>query len=124
MSRVLSSHDVLGTKATFVQLVATTRFVKESPKLAAATFSAVEEAMRRIAANPTRAAQIYLKNEPSKLPVEFYVNLLKDPENAFSPVPTGIMRYADFMNRTGQLKTRPSSWRDVYFSYVQNMEGS
>lgn len=124
VKRVLSSHDVLGTKATFVQLVATSRFVKSEPKLTEAVYAAVQEAMRRIESDPQRAAQIYLKNEPSKLPVDFYVKLLKDPENSFSPIPSGIMKYADFMARTGQLKKKPASWKDVYFDYVGNAEGS
>ncbi len=124
VKRVLSSHDVLGTKATFVQLVASSRFVKSEPKLTEAVYAAVQEAMRRIESDPQRAAQIYLKNEPSKLPVDFYVKLLKDPENAFSPIPSGIMKYADFMARTGQLKKKPVSWNDVYFDYVGNAEGS
>lgn len=124
VKRVLSSHDILGTKATFVQLVAPSRFVKEEPKLAVATVAAVEEAMRRIAADPARAAAVYLKNEPSKLPASFYVDLLKDPENVFSPVPTGIMRYADFLNRTGQLKEKPANWKEVYFEFMHAREGS
>lgn len=124
VKRVLSSHDILGTKATFVQLVATSRFVKDEPKLAEATVAAVEEAMRRIAADPARAAEVYLKNEPSKLPPAFYVGLIKDPENAFSAVPTGIVKYADFLHRTGQLKSKPSSWKDVYFEFMHSKEGS
>jgi len=124
IKRVLSSHEILGTKATFVQLVATSKFVKDDPKLAEATVAAVEEAMRRIAADPARAADVYLKNEPSKLPPEFYVDLIKDPENAFSAVPTGIIRYAEFMHRTGQLKSMPSSWKDVYFEFMHSKAGS
>jgi NitT/TauT family transport system substrate-binding protein len=122
--RVLSSHDLLGTHATFVQLVTTSKFVDESPKLAEATVAAVEEAMKRIAADPARAVQIYLKAEPSKMPADFYIGLLKDPENAFSVVPTGIMKYAVYMQRTGQIKTKPALWNDVYFGFVKSSEGS
>lgn len=124
VKRVLSSHDILGTKATFVQLVATSRFVKEQPALAEATVAAVQEAMKRIAADPNRAARVYLKNEPSRQPLSLYVDMLKDPENVYSPVPTGIMKYADFLHRLGQIKTRPATWKDVYFPYMHSGAGN
>jgi len=34
------------------------------------------------------------------------------------------MAYADFMQRTGQIKTKPAKWQDPFFSFIQERQGS
>jgi NitT/TauT family transport system substrate-binding protein len=123
--RVLSSEDVLGRASTFVLLAASTRFVDQNPKLSAAMVKAMEVAMQRIKADPAKAAALYLKQEPSKsLSPEYVEKILRDPENVFSVAPGGVMAYADFMQRTGQLKTTPAKWQDPFFPFIQERQGS
>jgi NitT/TauT family transport system substrate-binding protein len=123
--RVLSSEDILGKSATFVLLAANTRFVDQNPKVAAAVVKAMDMAMARIAADPGRAAALYLKQEPSKSMTAQYVErILRDPENVFSVAPGGVMAYADFMLRTGQIKTKLAKWQDVFFPLTHERKGS
>jgi NitT/TauT family transport system substrate-binding protein len=124
MKRLLNSHDVLGVRATFVLLVASTKSMATDPKIGDAMVAALEEGMRRIIAEPRRAAELYLKNEPSKMTVEFVESLIKDPENAFSIEPAGIMAYAQAMNRWGQLKSAPKDWKEVIFAPLHGRSGS
>ena len=37
--------------------------------------------------------------------------------------PKKIMSYADFMNRTGMLATKPASWRDDVFEDTHKLRG-
>jgi ABC-type nitrate/sulfonate/bicarbonate transport system substrate-binding protein len=106
-------------------MVLNTRFVDQNPKLSAAMVKAMEVAMQRIKADPAKAAALYLKQEPSKsLSPEYVEKILRDPENVFSVAPGGVMAYADFMQRTGQLKTRPAKWQDPFFPFIQERQGS
>lgn len=123
--RVLSSEDILGKSATFVLLAANTKFVEQNPKLSAAMVKAMDTAMKLIASDPVKAAAIYLKREPSKsMTPAFVENILRDPENVFSVAPGGVMAYADFMQRTGQIKTKPAKWQDVFFPFIHDRKGS
>jgi hypothetical protein len=35
-----------------------------------------------------------------------------------------LVAYAEFMVKTGMLKTKPDSWKDVFFPYVYEKGGS
>lgn len=125
MHRVLSSDDILGKRSTFVLLAANTKFVDQNPKIAKAMVKAMDNAIARIAADPAKAAALYLKQEPSKsISPEFVEKILRDPENVFSVAPGGVMAYADFMQRTGQIKTKPAKWQDVFFPFIHDLKGS
>jgi NitT/TauT family transport system substrate-binding protein len=122
--RVLSSDDVLGKSATFVLLAANSRFIDQNPKVAAAVVKALDTAISRIKSDPAKAAATYLKQEPSKMAPEFVERILRDPENLFSVAPGGVMTYANFMQGTGQLKSKPAKWQDVFFPYIHERQGS
>ncbi len=122
--RVLSSADVLGTAATFILLAATSRYVEANKDIAATVVASAEEAMRRITADPEKAANIYLKREPSRMSARSVADILTDRENAMGISPTGIMAYADFMASNGQIKAKPAKWEDTFFPFVHDKRGS
>jgi NitT/TauT family transport system substrate-binding protein len=122
--RVLSSADVLGMAATFVLLAGTARYVEANKDIAAAAVAAADESMKRIAAEPAKSADVYLKREPSKITPAFIRDILAAPENAMGIAPTGIMAYADFMADSGQLKEKPAKWEDTFFPFVHDKQGS
>ena len=118
-SILIASTEIMGEAASITILVSTTKWVDTSPKLAEAMFAAMQAAMQRIKIDRRRAAEIYLKNEPSKMTLEFVEKLLADPENTYTVQPSGIMAYADFMHRTGQLKDKPATWEDAFFQFLR-----
>jgi NitT/TauT family transport system substrate-binding protein len=108
-----------------VLLAANTRYVDQNPKVSAAFVKAMDAAMAMIKADPAKAAAIYLKQEPAKsMSAEYVERILRDPENVFNVAPGGLMIYADFMHRTGQIKTKAAKWQDVFFPFVQDRQGS
>ncbi len=123
--RILNSDDILGKRSTFVLLAANAKFVDQNSKIAKAMAKAMEKAIARISADPAKAAALYLRQEPSKsITPDFVEKILCDPENVFSVAPGGVMAYADFMHRTGQLKTKPGKWQDVFFPFIHDLKGS
>ncbi|MFG1397995.1 ABC transporter substrate-binding protein [Roseixanthobacter pseudopolyaromaticivorans] len=122
--KVFSSYDVLGGPATPTVAYSTVKFRTENPKTYKAFFDAFEEATRWVEANKAEAAQIYVKQEQSKLDPAFVAEVLSDPEVQYTLVPLGTGKFADFLNRIGAIKAKPTSWKDFTFEELHTASGS
>jgi NitT/TauT family transport system substrate-binding protein len=122
---ILNSYDVTGGRHTLIVAYAASRWQKESPALFGATFAALEEAMTIIQSDRRAAAELYLATEPSKLTTEMIQAILAD-ENMlhFTPTPSKVMLFADYMAKVGWIKNRPESWKDVFFEIVHDRSGN
>jgi NitT/TauT family transport system substrate-binding protein len=123
--KVLSSPDVVGGKASFLVMTATKRSVVAQPKLAQAMIKALGEAAEFIRKEPRKAAQIFLKFEPSRsLDIKTLEAVLQDLKDDFGGEVHGIEAYAGFMGRHGKLKEPPKSWKEVVTPQLAAMPGS
>jgi NitT/TauT family transport system substrate-binding protein len=122
--RVLSSYEVLGGPGTFNVVWATTAFRSDNPKVYGAFVAALDEAMTFIAQNPRRAAEIYIKEEKSKASVESILKMIKDPDIVFTTTPQRVMKYAEFMHKTGAVEQEPASWQEIFFPEIHGKAGS
>jgi NitT/TauT family transport system substrate-binding protein len=123
--KVLSSYDVLGGPATFNVVWATARFQKENPKTYAAFVKAYEDVTAAINKDKKWAAQRYLEiSKDKKSTPDEILKLLNDPEIEFTTTPKNVMKYVEFMARTGAIKAKPASWKDMFFDNVHNLPGS
>ena len=123
--RVLSSIDVFKGPSSFLVLCAPKRFAERNDALAKAVVAAMADAFAMIKQDPRKAAEIYLAAEPSKfLTVEAVEGLLKDPDNGFGLAPHGVMAYAGFMHKHGEIKSLPAKWQDVFLPFVHDQPGS
>jgi sulfonate transport system substrate-binding protein len=123
LHRVFNSVDLLGN-ITLDMTFATRRFVEANPKLAGAFVAAMQDACAMIAADKPKAAAIYNDVRKSRQPVEETLRILEDPNSKFSAVPEGTMRYAEFMSRVGSIRTKPASWKELFYTPVQAFAGS
>jgi NitT/TauT family transport system substrate-binding protein len=121
---VITSKDILGEEMTGVALGAGKKFVDTNPVVARSVIAAVEDGMAFIAHDPGAAADIYLKSEVAKTPKDDVIELLTDATIVFSVAPTGLMKLANFMAKTGELKLAPNSWQDVFFPLLGARNGS
>ncbi|HYC47337.1 MAG TPA: ABC transporter substrate-binding protein [Burkholderiales bacterium] len=123
--RVLSSYDVAGGRHTLIVAYGATRWKNENPRTYAAVVAGLEEAMAFINANKRAAADIYLKAEKTKLSAdEIHKMLLDENTIYFSPTPSKVMVWADYMVKVGLLQNKPSSWKDFFFENVHDKPGS
>jgi NitT/TauT family transport system substrate-binding protein len=119
VSAILSSHDVLGGRASFLVLGAGKGYLDANPKLAEAMVKVLLEAADLIKRDPKKAAEIYLKAEPSRtLTAERIEALLKTMTEDFGVEVYGIEAYAAFMGRIGVLKTVPANFKDVFLPHI------
>jgi NitT/TauT family transport system substrate-binding protein len=122
---VLSSADILGGPASFLVLGATRRYLQANPQMARVLNAALGEAADLIKREPRRAAEIYLKVEPSRtLDIDAIETLLKEMADDFGPTVRGAKVYADFMGRIGQLRNPPADWKDIADPVLHGTPGS
>jgi NitT/TauT family transport system substrate-binding protein len=123
--RVWSSNELFGAPATALVSWTTEKFHRENPKLFAAIIAAMRDAMALIANEPQRAADIYIAAEHSKLPPELLVAALADKASLrYTLAPEQSTKIADFLSRTGALKSRPSQWKDLFFPEIHSESGT
>jgi len=122
--RILNSYDISGGPATFLVAWATGKFRDENPKTFQAFFNAYREATDFINANKRIAAEIYVRETKDKSGVDAIEKMLNDPEIRITMTPEQTLPIANFMSKTGTLKGKAGSWRDLYFPELHNLPGS
>lgn len=121
---VLTSYEVLGGPHTSIALYNTSKWKAANPKLYGAVVAAYQEAMKYINDDLDRAAKYYIDFTKSKLKLEDVRAIVGDKnEMEYSATPRGTMRYAEFMYSIGEIKNRPSSWKDYYHDNNHHLEG-
>ncbi len=121
---VLSSYEVLGGPASATVLYTTEGFRRDNPKTYRAFVAALADAAAFIARNPEQAADIYIRNENSKVPRDLLLKVIKNPEVQFKITPQNTYALAAFMHRIGAIKNKPASARDYFFDDPHNAAGS
>lgn len=122
---VLNSYDVWGGPQTFVAVWTTSKFREQNPRLYAAFLAALVEATDFINQDRRAAAEIYLQMTGDKsTSVEDLARMLADPQLRFTLTPENTVKFASFKARIGNIKTRPDSWKDLFFSDIHALPGS
>jgi NitT/TauT family transport system substrate-binding protein len=121
---VLNSYDVLGGPATFNVVWTTSKFKNENPKLYDAFVKALDEATALINRDHRWAAETYLRLARDKDSVQEIESMLNDPAIVYTTTPQNVMKYVDFMLKIGAIKSKPDSWKDLFFSNAHNLPGS
>ena len=124
ITKVLNSVDVLGGPISFNVVAATSKFYNENPKLYAVFIKSLEEATEFINKDKRAAAEIYIKMTKDKSPVEDFLKIVNDPQIEYSLLPKNIMKMVDFMHKSGAIKVKPASWKDLFFPNMHNLAGS
>jgi len=121
---VVNSYEVLGGPSTFNLVWTTAKFRSENPKLYEAFVKALDEANAQINRDKRAAAQTYVRLSKDKDSVDNIAKMLNDPAIVFTTTPQTIQRFAEFMAKTGSIKTKPDSWKDMFFPNVHGLSGS
>ncbi|MHB1666605.1 MAG: ABC transporter substrate-binding protein [Thiomonas sp.] len=122
---ILNSYTVLGGPASFNLVWTTSKFYKENPKIYAAFYAALEQAISEINHDKKWAAEQYLKStHDTKDKVGFILNMLQNPQMDYTTTPQHVMKYVRFMHKVGTIKAVPQSWKDLFFPNVDNLPGS
>ncbi len=121
---VLNSYDVLGGPATFNVVWTTSKFRAENPRLYDAFVKALDEAEATINGDKRAAAEAYLRISKDKDTLDNIARMMNDPQIVFTTTPQNVMKYVDFMLKTGVIKVKPDSWKGLFFPNVYGLPGS
>ena len=122
--RVLTSPEILGGPATFINLVTSEAYRTQNRSAYRVVLGALTEAQTWIASHPEDAARIYITSENSNLTDEFVVRMLRDPLIRYALTPENTQKIADFSYRAGRVRTRVESWKELYFEDIHHLAGS
>jgi len=121
---IARSDEILGNKFSNPVSFTTAKFRDANPAVIRAFVAAARDAATFIAADPRRAAEIYLKATGEKYSVNELVGIIGDAKETFDTTPYGMKRIADHMADTKLLRTRASSWQDVFFPEAHDQQGN
>ncbi|HEV8438244.1 MAG TPA: ABC transporter substrate-binding protein [Methylomirabilota bacterium] len=110
--KVFDSYQAVGGPHTFNLTWASEKWIKSNPRLAQAFMDAMKEATSFIASKPAEAAQLYVASEKSKSTPEQILEIMKQEGIKYTMTPSGLVKFATFMQKIGMIKTVPASWRE------------
>jgi len=109
MHMVLNNYDVMGGAVTFNLVWTTEKFRSANPKLYGAFVMALDEAEAIINRDKRAAAEAYIRISKDKDTVDNIARMMNDPQIVYTTTPQNVMKYADFMAKTGAIKNRITS---------------
>lgn len=122
---VTTAYDIMGGPFCGLTFTSNEKFRKENPKVFAAVSKAFDESFQWINADKRRAAQRYIELAKEKRMTEDELTkLLGSPDMEYTKVPKNVGKMVDFMHSIGTVKTKPASWKDMFFPEVHDLPGS
>jgi NitT/TauT family transport system substrate-binding protein len=121
--KIADSFEIQGKPATVNVVYAKADFVRDNPKLVAAFYDALREAIASIKENPQAAIDKYAEATGDKTDKALLLSVLTGPQFSFDIAPRNTKQLADFLAKIGVLKTSPTSWKDYFFEPVYDLAG-
>lgn len=124
LKSITTAFDINGGQSSQLVMGTTDKFRTENPKVYAAVIAALDDAIAWINADKHRAAQLYLtiSNDKKTTEAEAYA-MMVSPGFEYTRTPMKVGNLFNFMARIGSLKTKPASWKDLFFSEAQGLPG-
>lgn len=122
---VITGYDIMGGPMTGLTFTSSEKFRSENPKVFAAVSKAFDDSFVWINSDKRRAASFYIDTTRDKvLSEDDLVALFNTKDMEYTKVPNRIGKFVDFMYGIGALKTKASSWKDLFFPEAQGLPGS
>jgi NitT/TauT family transport system substrate-binding protein len=121
---VLNSFDVMGGSHTFTAIWTSKKFRDGNPKMYQAFLAALKEATAFVDKNPRQAAEYWIADSNSKLPLDTAAKIVGGKQVHWTMVPENTIKFADFMAGVGRIKVKAASWKDYFFPDIYDLKGS
>jgi NitT/TauT family transport system substrate-binding protein len=122
--KITDSPTAFGGQLTQITLLATKRTKDKDPKLFQAVANALEEAIRIAAADKRAAAELWKKAQNAPDNIDDLVAQLNDPGFEFTSQPKRIEHFTAFQLRVGNMKTKPTDWKELFWETAHKQKGS
>lgn len=121
---ITTAYKIMGGPTTNLVFVTTDKFRSDNPKVYAATFSALNEAMGWVNADKRRAAKLYIEiTKEKRLTEDDIVAIISGDGFDFTTTPKKVGAFTQFMAKIGSIKNKPESWKDLFFPEAHGLKG-
>ena len=119
-----TAFDINGGQSSQLVFSTTEKFRTANPKVYEAVIAALDEAISWINADKHRAAALYLAmtNDKKTSVAETY-EMMTSPGFEYTRTPMKVGKLFEFMARIGSIKSKPGSWKDLFFAEAQSLPG-
>ena len=121
---VTTSEEIVGGTVSNGAIFLTTRFAEANPKVVAALYDALKDALALINSDHKRAAADYLAVSGERTSPEEIQALIEIPGTVYDIAPHGIVTMAKFLHRTGMIAAEPADWKEMFLPLVHAEPGS
>jgi NitT/TauT family transport system substrate-binding protein len=122
---VTTAYDIMGGVTTGLNFTSTEKFRKDNPKVYAAVVAAYDEAIQWTNSDKRRAARLYIEMTKDKnLEEGELAALMETKDLEYTKVPSNVGKMLEFMHRVGLIKSKPGSWKEMYFPEAHSLPGS
>lgn len=111
MRQILDGKEAMGEEFTFIVGVTTAKFYKDQPQVYDAFLKALEEALRFMENNPEETIKILA--EAYNIDPEELSSYLERQDTAYSMEVKGVMKFAEFMQKSGYINRIPDNLEEV-----------
>jgi NitT/TauT family transport system substrate-binding protein len=124
LKTLTTAFAINGGQSSQLLFTTTEKFRTENPKTYEAVVAAFEEALAWINADKRRAVKLYIDvSGDKKTTEEEALAMVTSPGFEYTRTPMKVGKLFDFMARVGTIKTKPASWRDLFFPDVHALPG-
>ena len=122
---VTTAYEIMGGTMTGLTFTSTEKFRRENPKVFEAVAKALDESFAWINADKRRAARLYIETAKEKrLSEDDLFALFNTKDMEYTKTPHNVAKMVDFLHSIGSVKTKPASWRDLFFPEAHELPGS
>jgi NitT/TauT family transport system substrate-binding protein len=124
IAKITDSFEAFGGPSTFSVVYAKESFATSNPKIVAAFYAALQDALTSIRNDHRGAIDKYLAVTKERTERTLLEDILNRPDFTFGSEPTGTLPIAELMHRVGLLKNKPASWKDFFAPPLHGAQGS
>lgn len=122
---VTTAYEIMGGPFCGLTFTSNEKFRKENPKVFAAVSRAFDESFEWINSDKRRAAQRYIElSKEKRMTEDELTKLISSPDMEYTKTPKNVGKMVEFMHSIGSVKTKPESWKDMFFPEVHSLPGS
>lgn len=114
------SREIFGGALTQITMPALKRTKERNPDLFKVVGVALQEAITASSADKRASATLWKTAQKAPESVDDLVHLLDDPGFEFTAQPKRIIFFANFLERVGQLKVKPTDWKEIFWETAYN----
>jgi NitT/TauT family transport system substrate-binding protein len=122
---VTTAYEIMGGTTAGPAFTSTEKFRRENPKVFEAVAKAFDESFAWINADKRRAARLYIEmTKEKRLSEDDLFALFNTKDMEYTNTPHNVAKMVDFLHSIGSVKTKPASWRDLFFPEAHELPGS